>query len=219
VSPFPGRPATQQLPGTANQGSGEPYSWPGGPANRTSDPSAPSCRALHARDTDPAASACIERGSPCRPARPRGPSTIARTEIRHACAVVTARTGTIGLGGTPVVRGGASKRQQWTSRDPWCVVVRLAGIGSLGGPRRRYAKGGRVPPYRCASGPKVLSVGTLVRGACSRDGVDSLMTEDPRQTRRNGSGPRTAQSRSAKSGGGSSRRSAWITLRSSRRRA
>ena len=36
-------------------------------------------------------------------------------------------------------------------------------------------------------------------------GVDSLMTEDPRQTRRNGSDPRTAQSRSARSGGGSSR--------------
>jgi hypothetical protein len=35
---------------------------------------------------------------------------------------------------------------------------------------KHYAKGGRVPPYRCASGPKVLSAGTLVRGACSREG-------------------------------------------------
>ena len=37
------------------------------------------------------------------------------------------------------------------------------------------------------------------------------MTEDPRQTRRNGSDPRTAQSRSARSGGGSSRHPTWIT--------
>ena len=65
----------------------------------------------------------------------------------------------------------------------------------------RAAKGGRVPLSCCAAGPKVLSVGTLVRGACSGDGVDSLMTEDPRQTRRNGSDPLTAQSRSARSGG------------------
>ena len=56
-----------------------------------------------------------------------------------------------------------------------------------------------------AARPKVLRAGTLVPGACPRDGVDSLMAEDPRQTRRNGSDPRTAQSRSATSGGGSSR--------------
>ena len=59
-------------------------------------------------------------------------------------------------------------------------------------------------------GPKVLSAGTLVRGGYSGEGVDSLMTEDPRQTRRNGSDPLTAQSRSARSGWGSSRRCAWI---------
>ena len=46
----------------------------------------------------------------------------------------------------------------------------------------RAAKGGRVPPSCCAAGPKVLSVGTLVRGACSGDGVNSLMTEDPGTT-------------------------------------
>ena len=56
-----------------------------------------------------------------------------------------------------------------------------------------------------AARPKVLRAGTLVPGACPRDGVGSLMAEDPRQTRRNGSDPRTAQSRSATSGGGSSR--------------
>ncbi len=67
-----------------------------------------------------------------------------------------------------------------------------------------------LPPQQfCRTGgaarPKALCVGTLARGACSRDGADSLMTEDPRQTRRNGSDPRTAQSRSVRSGGGSSR--------------
>jgi hypothetical protein len=73
--PLPG-PATRQLPGTTKQGPGEPYSWPGGPANRTSDPSTPSRRAQHARDTDPAASACIERAVPAGQPAP-GPPTIA----------------------------------------------------------------------------------------------------------------------------------------------
>ncbi len=42
------------------------------------------------------------------------------------------------------------------------------------------------------------------------------MTEDPRQTRRNGSDPRTAQSKSAKSGEGPLVMSCLITSRSSR---
>ncbi len=72
----------------------------------------------------------------------------------------------------------------------------------------------------CAARPKVLYAGTLVCGARSRDGVDSRRTEDPRQTRRNGSDPRTAQSRSANSGDGSSRHVLpRNNLRSSRRRA
>jgi hypothetical protein len=75
----------------------------------------------------------------------------------------------------------------------------------------RAAKGGRVPSSCCAAGPKVLSVGTLVRGACSGDGVDSLTTEDPRQTRRNGSDPLTAIEIREKRRR-SSRRCAWIYL-------
>ena len=57
----------------------------------------------------------------------------------------------------------------------------------------------------CAARPKVLCSGDLGpwRALPSRGGL--TMTEDPRQTRRNGSDPRTAQSRSARSGGGSSR--------------
>jgi hypothetical protein len=62
-----------------------------------------------------------------------------------------------------------------------------------------------VLPYSYPAGMKVLCAGTLVRGACSADGGGLTVTEDPRQTRGNGPDPRTAQSRSAKSGGGSSR--------------
>jgi hypothetical protein len=46
--PAPSRASRAAVAGTTKQDPGEPYSWPGGPANRTSDPSAPSRRAQHA---------------------------------------------------------------------------------------------------------------------------------------------------------------------------
>ncbi len=62
-----------------------------------------------------------------------------------------------------------------------------------------------VLPYclrRPAEGPVLRDLGPW-RALPSRGGL--TLTEDPRQTRRNGLDPRTAQSRSARSGGGSSR--------------
>jgi HSP20 family protein len=67
----------------------------------------------------------------------------------------------------------------------------------------RKDPGSTTPP--APPGRTSRATGTLVHGT-SLPGPDGLtLTEDPRQTRRNGSDPRTAQSRSARSGGGSSR--------------
>jgi hypothetical protein len=61
------------------------------------------------------------------------------------------------------------------------------------------------PGWPVPSGRRSCAAGTLVGGTCCQAGMDWALTEDPRKTRRNGSKPCTAQSRSARSGEGSSR--------------